>query len=427
MPSLFESLESRHLLSAELVGTDLVITGTNGADNIIVEPGFENGQVTVSGVDGVEDGTAFSGVDSVRIRLLQGNDRGEVTGLLKDTEGNAMIVRMFGAKGWDTLIGNHTRDWLRGGAGQDFINGKGGDDRLFGGFQKDTVYGAHGDDLILGNTGRDSLFGGAGNDAIYGGLGNDTIFGDAGNDVLKGQLGFDTLLGFGGNDALFGGGHGDVLRGGTGADALVGGWGNDDLFGGLGADSVSGGLGLDFFRGALDERSDFGDSDAFFNDSVNDQSIGELGEQFWAQIESIDAETPLSSDMWIVINGSQSLLAECGPHLLAAQDAFDSLTELELQQIAVQAIPILEEFFTLVGDDFSIDSTDAILGILNEFIDILPQDVQTPVNAVFDCMTSHQDLLDQMAAAIERIEADGDVPPVLLEGYGAVAMGAFGM
>ena len=426
-PGLFERLESRHLLSAEMVGTELVITGTNGADDITVAPGVSNGVVTVTGVEGVTDGTAFDGVDSVRVKLLQGNDRGEITGLLKDTSGNAMIVRMFGAKGWDTLIGNANPERLRGGAGQDWINGKGGDDRLFGGFQQDTIFGANGDDLILGNAGRDNLFGGNGNDAIYGGVGNDRIFGGNDNDVLKGQLGFDQLFGLAGNDALFGGGQGDMLRGGIGNDALAGGWGNDDLFGGFGADTMSGGLGQDSFRGPLSERSDFGAGDAFFNAALSDQSIGELGEQFWAQIDSLDAEFVLTSDMWIVINGSQTLLAECGPHLQAAERAFDSLTEFELQQIAIQALPIMEDFFELVGDNFSFDSTGDVLGLLNQFIAILPNDVRVPVNQVFDCMTSNQELLDQMADAINRIEADGEVPPVLMEGYGTVAMGAFGM
>lgn len=424
---LFEQLESRCLLSAEMVGTELVITGTDGPDNIMVAPGEQHGQVSVVGVPGVENGTVFSGVDSVRVKLLQGNDRGEITGLLRDTTGDAMVVRMLGAKGWDTLIGNANPDRLRGGAGQDIINGKGGDDRLFGGFQRDTIYGANGNDLILGNTGRDSLFGGNGNDAIFGGRGNDRIFGDGGNDTLKGQLGFDQLFGLSGNDELFGGAQGDILRGGIGNDQLNGGLGDDDLFGGLGIDSLIGGFGLDVFRGTLQERGDFNAGDAFFNSALNDQSGGDLGAEFWAEIDNLDAQSALTADMWIVIDGSQELLSMCANHLEDAEQAFNSLSEFELQQIAIEALPILEDFFALAGDGFTIDSTDAILGLLNQFVEILPSEVAEPVNAVFDCMLSNQELTDEMAAALERIEAEGFIPPVLLEGYGAVAMGAFAL
>ena len=69
---VFEALEQRVLLSASQVGAELTLTGTAGDDTIAVTAGAHPGQVVVTGVDGVVDGTTYSGVDQVSIFALDG-------------------------------------------------------------------------------------------------------------------------------------------------------------------------------------------------------------------------------------------------------------------------------------------------------------------------------------------------------------------
>ncbi|MCI0584884.1 MAG: hypothetical protein L0227_18675, partial [Chloroflexi bacterium] len=210
-----ESLEARRLLSAEVVDGQLNILGTLVEDSIVVEAGPNDGEVTVTGVDGVADGTTFQGIDSVRIDLLTGSDTAEVAGALRTTAGDPMTVRMFGGFGNDTLIGGDSFDLLFGGPGWDTLQGNERADLLIGGGHRDWLFGGEGPDLLAGNTGPDHLFGGLGNDAMFGGIGHDQLFGGAGNDLMGGQLGFDYIHGGINDDVIGGGGHADVLRGGA--------------------------------------------------------------------------------------------------------------------------------------------------------------------------------------------------------------------
>jgi len=422
--SLLEPLEKRHLLSAELgIDGELVVIGTAGSDEIVIEAG-EAGAVSLFGVDGVEDGTVFEGVDALSVFLLPGHDVASVSGDLRDTGGSPMGVSMFGGFGWDQLTGSGADDLLIGGPGRDAIRGMGGDDVVFGRQHRDWMYGGAGDDDLVGNLGPDVIFGGPGNDRLWGSKGHDWMFGGVGADSMLGQLGFDRLFAGAGDDVARGGGHADELRGGLGNDTLFGGWGHDDLFGGAGGGELVGGRGIDRFHGQLAERQDFVQGDAFFNAGLDDQALGHLGDDFWTQVDELDAQGAITSDMWIVINGSQTLLAECAHHLEDAERAFDALNELEIQQILIQAIPLVEELLGTFDADFGSDSMNDAMDIMSDFADILPQDVRTPVQAALDCLEDHQSLLDEMAAAMERIESEGEVPEVLWSGFGAVPTSA---
>ena len=121
-----ESLEARRLLSADLSPEGvLVLTGTDQGDTMSVEAGDAAGQVVVFGVEGVTDGTVFEGVNSLRLRLLGGNDTGSIVGSPLDTSGAPLDTIMFGSRGNDTLIGGDGPVTLKGGGGADSLFGAG--------------------------------------------------------------------------------------------------------------------------------------------------------------------------------------------------------------------------------------------------------------------------------------------------------------
>src|SRR5678815_657197 len=73
-PALIEHLEQRVCLSAVLTDHVLTVEG-DGADNqIIVDAGTANGEISLTGVPGVTNGTSFSGVEHIIVRGGAGND-----------------------------------------------------------------------------------------------------------------------------------------------------------------------------------------------------------------------------------------------------------------------------------------------------------------------------------------------------------------
>lgn len=275
--SATESLEKRTLLTADLNGNTLRVTGTNAPDDILVTR--EGGRIRVS-EDGQETfSVAASQVNQIRIFGLAGGDTINTrdVGIRTIVEGGngADTIRVGnafntvqGGAGDDTIIGFRGRDQLAGGGGDDYIRGQGSGDILRGG---------NGNDTLLGADGFDSIFGGNGNDFIRGADGDDTLLGEAGNDTIEGVDGDDSIRGGSGGDLISGNSGNDIVRGGTGADTLMGGDGNDLLQGSGGRDVIGGGNGRDVLTG--DEGRDSlmgGDDEDLLIAGTNSLSVNDM-------------------------------------------------------------------------------------------------------------------------------------------------------
>jgi Ca2+-binding RTX toxin-like protein len=163
-----------------VVGNDLVIIGTPGADTIYLWSSGAANQVA-AWVNGETFGR-FVLPDGGRVVVHAGDGNDQVFA-------SDLYVGMaaFGEAGHDLIVGSQVNDVLDGGNGVD---------RLWGGL---------GDDLIRGGDGDDYLFGREGNDILVGGAGNDTLDGFDGRDLLIGGLGTDVPRGGGDDDILIGG------------------------------------------------------------------------------------------------------------------------------------------------------------------------------------------------------------------------------
>ena len=204
---LAEVLEDRRLLAAspagtaELRGDELHVTGTRGADVIVVAASATDASLvdvrlndTVIGSFAVADITG-----GVHVRAGQGDDFvrfEEVFGLIP------LRLFAYGEQGNDTLVGGSLDDELHGGQGNDVLYGNDGNDKLYGHQGKDLLAGGGHDDELHGGNGVDTLFGEAGNDLLFGGNGKDTLDGGDGDDQLDGGRGFDLLTGGAGQDGF---------------------------------------------------------------------------------------------------------------------------------------------------------------------------------------------------------------------------------
>jgi hypothetical protein len=153
--------------SASLAGGVLTVRGSDGPDDIAVNP------VTV-------DGRAY-----VRVA--------ENAGFTDFLASQVRRVRVFGNGGDDDI--SHNVPGLNA-----------------------ALYGGDGRDLIYGDAGRDYLNGGPGDDTLDGWGGNDTLVGGAGQDKLYGEDGYDHLYGGPDNDWLNAGSAAEPASGGTGWD-----------------------------------------------------------------------------------------------------------------------------------------------------------------------------------------------------------------
>ncbi|MFO0878256.1 MAG: C2 family cysteine protease [Gemmataceae bacterium] len=201
LPRLFalESLETRNLLSATLVGSDLTIEGGSGNDVAYVESKLINGvetlQVKLNG-----EVTTFdpNQVQKIYFYGKDGNDTFTAAQTLNIgviAHGGAGRDTLIGGAAADALHGEGGNDIIRGRAGDDWIHGETGDDTLTGGDGNDWIYGYSGKDTLFGNSGKDHLFDGVGADKLFGGLGNDSLVSIDGfsNDLLFGELGRDSF------------------------------------------------------------------------------------------------------------------------------------------------------------------------------------------------------------------------------------------
>jgi Ca2+-binding RTX toxin-like protein len=294
---MFESLETRSMMSATLAAGVVTITGT-GLNDVITVNKDAAGRLSVND-NGTVHNFAWAAVNKVVANLLAGADRLTVDAAVNkpvEARGGAGNDSLRTGSGNDSLFGDDNDDLLdgrggnddtRGGNGIDTadysdrtvnlivslddvandggaggaadnigsdvenVNGGSGNDLIVGSSAANTIQGAGGHDTIRGLAGNDWLDGGVGGVAVYTqNTGNDQVEGGDGNDTIHASdYGNNTLYGGTGNDYLHGWGGNDLINGNDGSDTAYGGLGNDTVFGGAGRDSVYGEGGNDQVNG----------------------------------------------------------------------------------------------------------------------------------------------------------------------------------
>jgi Ca2+-binding RTX toxin-like protein len=182
-----ENLEGRRVMSASLVGGNIVINQSNLNDTAVVT------RVTDSlNFSFIKVQETISGISLAPERFFAPLVTGRI---------------IYNGFGGDDVFDNQTslKCTAFGGAGNDVLRGGSSDDILIGGDGNDELHGREGNDFLYGQAGNDILRGGQGDDHLYGGAGYDDLFGAVGNDYLDG-----------GNDGIA-----DKLAGGLGADTFV--------------------------------------------------------------------------------------------------------------------------------------------------------------------------------------------------------------
>jgi hypothetical protein len=135
---------------AGLVGTTLVVFGTEGRDSLSVVK--RNGNLVVYRGSQKLGTFATSAVTAIDISALGGNDVVHIgPTIAKDA----------------TIRGGEGNDRLLGGRGHDTLLGEGGHDYLFGLLGNDTLDGGPGNDWLFGGPGGDTLIGGPGKNKLY--------------------------------------------------------------------------------------------------------------------------------------------------------------------------------------------------------------------------------------------------------------------
>ncbi|MEZ6139205.1 MAG: CARDB domain-containing protein [Zavarzinella sp.] len=163
--------------TAELVDGNLIVTGTSGDDDIIINR-LRRDLVKVK-INGEVVGTFFvSG--KIQANGLDGDD------LIRLEENVLQEAILLGGNGDDKLVGGKGFNYLDGGAGDDVLHGNAGDDILIGGTGDDKLHGDQGNDILIGGSGDDVLDGDNGHDLMIGGSGEDNLRGGSGDDILIG-------------------------------------------------------------------------------------------------------------------------------------------------------------------------------------------------------------------------------------------------
>ena len=388
--SLFEQLEQRRLLSADLNESGrLDLFGTPDDDVIIVQEGDTAGSLIVFGVPDVEDGTVFEGVRKLRVLLGDGNDQARIDGNPVTAQGDVMQVSLVGQRGRDSLESVTAPAKLVGGLGSDI---------LFGSIDVDK---------IVGGKGNDVLAGGAGADTLVGGIGRDKLFGEGGNDLLRGGLG------------------NDMLRGGRGRDVLIGGKDNDDLFGGFGVDSLTGDAGRDRFRGEFGEWEDFRPADAFFSERfANNPSAVTLPSEFWGVMNELDTRflDDVPGEIWNAVDAAQQFMATCGRAIQRFGEEFEALSVNELEAIAVDLLEVLGDFDdTFDGNPSDIDP-EQVESLLDDLRAVMPGELGVAFQRVINCVQEQSSTLFRLTQAVQA-SANTDLPAEFTEALGFVLLG----
>jgi hypothetical protein len=252
------------LLSADVVNGVLTVQGTGADEHIRLVAGAEMGQVRVE-FNGVDDGTVYNGIESIRVLGHGGADTLEAAGEFLRAKNKAMAITLDGGDGDDTLKGSHGSDRFIGGAGIDTLDlsdatakanvdlrsgkvnndgygsrdtvegvediiGTAFSDHLCGDDRANRIDGGAGDDHIDGHGGDDTIHGGDGADKLHAGIGDDVVYGEDGNDHIWGEDGNDRLFGGAGDDKIWGGQGDDQLVGNGGVDQLTDPHGHNQLY-----------------------------------------------------------------------------------------------------------------------------------------------------------------------------------------------------
>lgn len=297
--------------SAVIVGDDLIVAGTSGADTISLT-GTSTVTVTIGGVG---KGT-YSPAGGVFVNSDGGNDAITVAGGLlfsstlcgstgNDTlTGNNLAGELYGDDGTDSLVGGSGGDALHGGEGVDTVSysarvasvtirldglandgGSGESDNVT---SMEVLQGGTVGDTIVGDSNANTILGGAGSDSVHGRGGTDTLSYSTHGSAVSVNLGtnsssddssisgFENAIGGTGNDTLTGSTAANVLDGGSGNDSMKGGDSNDTLFGGDGSDSLYGNLGADSLLGGNNNDTIGGGDYLLVGDGVTASDINDI-------------------------------------------------------------------------------------------------------------------------------------------------------
>jgi len=188
--SIFESLEKRQLMSANLSGQEpgmLIIFGTLNSDTITVTK-LTDGRVRVND-NGNFKTFAAGAVTSIWAVMSSGSDQLTIDSDL------TIPTTLDGGNGDDKITGGSGNEVLLGGAGHDDLRGRNGNDQIEGDAGNDIIRGGNGDDELNGDVGKDVIYGGAGKDELNGGDNNDILVAVGGGqaDNAVGGSGTDTF------------------------------------------------------------------------------------------------------------------------------------------------------------------------------------------------------------------------------------------
>ena len=333
--TMFESLEDRRLMAADIDFADGILTIQGDSQNDWVEvQTVEKIDPLLTTIDKHGPRVEFHKVWVLEVQLGHIENRSDTPEIYETTfdlnwepgvvesivfqgaGGNDefynytdVVSHLNGGAGNDELHGGSVEDYLNGGSGVDFLFGHNGDDLIVGGWGTDKIYGGQGKDgiseYVWGNasvnnnslqqefnswTENDSLdsieevrLNGSSNDnhmnAIAFTLGNVSLYGNAGKDVLIGGSHGNYLSGGSDADKLYGNGSIDKLYGNRGDDTLYGGTGNDWLYGGAGQDVLYGGGDNDTLKGGYDDDWLYGEQgdDHLYGGRHNDIMFGGSG------------------------------------------------------------------------------------------------------------------------------------------------------
>jgi Ca2+-binding RTX toxin-like protein len=279
-------------------------------------------------------------------------------------------IVFHGASGHDHFYNNtDIPSELHGESGVDHLYGGSAEDELHGGSSTDFLYGKDGDDLLIGSWGHDKIDGGAGEDSteayVFGNatVGNSSLsrifYSWSETDTLKsiehvklqgsrsnnsliasqftagdvefyGGGGHDTLIGGSGNDYLDGGSGNDKLYGNNGFDTLLGGSNNDKLYGGDNNDTLRGGSGTDELYGESGSDTLYGEAndDFLYGGDNNDTLYGGSGEdELYGGNHNDTLYGETGKDRLEGEHGNDTLIGGSGNDVILGGIGFDHLDE----------------------------------------------------------------------------------------------------
>ncbi|MDB5295053.1 MAG: cya 3 [Phycisphaerales bacterium] len=214
----------------------IVVDGGDGADKIVVWPTVKLPTVLRTGPGANDAVQGGGGRDQIYVESpasdAYGGDGNDVIYGGLDTSGDNDL---FGQAGDDRFVMKNAGGliWCDGGLGVDTAdfsaetdglllqNGWAGEYDLYRNVPVPNDQAGHlaGFENFVGGKGNDYLHGDAANNILWGNAGNDRLYGGAGDDLLNGGAGIDRLYGEAGNDTLQGKDWAaEVLDGGTGTD-----------------------------------------------------------------------------------------------------------------------------------------------------------------------------------------------------------------